>query len=66
MNVALRDVDFNNVTEEASFNKKRGFYPLEPFDTTNKLHESNIINGATKKSVHKNTYAGYKTVPFIK
>jgi hypothetical protein len=66
MNLALRDVDFNQATEEASFNKKRSFYPLEPMDIANKLPESNVINGAAKKSIHKNAYPAYKTVPFIK
>jgi hypothetical protein len=66
MNLALRDIDFNNATEEAKFNKKRSFYPLEPMDTTNKIFESNVINGAAKKTVHKNTHPAYKTVPFIK
>jgi hypothetical protein len=66
MNLALRDVDFNQATEEASFNKKRSFYPLEPMDIANKLPESNVINGAAKKSIHKNAFPAYKTVPFIK
>ena len=66
MNLALRDVDFNNTTEEAKFNKKRGFYPLEAMDITSKLPDSNVINGAAKKTIHKNTYPAYKTVPFRK
>ena len=66
MNLALRDIDFNNTTEEAKFNQKRSFYPLEPMDISNKLHESNVINGAAKKTVYKNTIPVYKTVPFYK
>jgi hypothetical protein len=66
MNLALRDVDFNNTTEEAKFNRKRGFVPLEDPDIYNKLPESNVINGAAKKTVHKNAYNVYKTVPFLK
>jgi hypothetical protein len=27
-NLQMRDIDFNNATEEAKFNKKRSFYPL--------------------------------------
>ena len=66
MNLALRDVDHNQATEEAKFNKKRSFYPLEGMDIKNKLPDSNVINGAAKKSIHKNAYPAYKTVPFYK
>ena len=66
MNVAFRDVDFNNTTEEAKFNQKRSFYPLEDMAIKNKLPESNVINGATKKTIHKNSYPAYRTVPFMK
>lgn len=66
LNLALRDVDFNQTTEEAKFSRKRSFYPLEKMDITNKMHESNVINAAAKKTVHKNTYPVYKTVPFVK
>lgn len=66
LNLALRDVDFNNTTEEAKFNRKRSFYPLSAMDPTDKLHESNVINGATKKTIHAYKYPVYKTVPFIK
>jgi hypothetical protein len=64
--LALRDVDFSNATEEASFNKKRSFYPLEERSIYNKLPDSNVINGAAKKTIHKNSYPVYKTVPFYK
>jgi hypothetical protein len=40
LNLAFRDVDFSQATEEASFNKKRSFYPLEEKDITNPLNES--------------------------
>ena len=66
MNLALRDVDFSNATEEASFNKKRSFYPLEERNIYNKLPDSNVINGAAKKTVYKNAYSVYKTEPFYK
>lgn len=66
MNLALRDIDFNQATEEARFNKKRSFFPLEKMDPTNKLLDSNVINAAAKKTIHKNSYPVYKTVPFIK
>jgi hypothetical protein len=50
-NLAFRDVDFQNSTEEASFNKKRSFYPLEERDIHNPLLESQTINGAAKRSI---------------
>ena len=66
MNIALRDVDFSQATEEAKFNRKRSFYPLTKRDIYNKLPDSNVINGAAKKTIHKNSYPVYKTVPFMK
>ena len=66
MNLALRDVDFNQATEEAKFNRKRSFYPLVKRDIYDKLPDSNVINGAAKKTIHKNSYPVYKTVPFMK
>jgi hypothetical protein len=66
MNLALRDIDFYQATEEAKFNKKRAFFPLEKRDITNRLLDSNVINGAAKKTIHKNIQPAYKTVPFIK
>lgn len=66
MNLALRDVDFSQATEEAKFNRKRSFYPLTKRDIYNKLPDSTVINGAAKKTIHKNSYPVYKTVPFMK
>jgi hypothetical protein len=66
MNLALRDVDFSQATEEAKFNRKRSFYPLVKRDIYNTLPDSNVINGAAKKTIHKNSYPAYKTVPFMK
>lgn len=66
MNLALRDVDYSQATEEAKFNKKRSFYPLEERDIKNNLPDSNVINGAAKKTIHKNSFPVYKTVPFMK
>ena len=39
-NLAFRDVDFSQATEEAKYNRKRSFYPLEEKDITNNLNES--------------------------
>ena len=66
MNLALRDVDYSQATEEAKFNKKRSFYPLDERDVKNNLPDSNVINGAAKKTIHKNSFPVYKTVPFMK
>lgn len=66
MNLALRDVDYSQATEEAKFNKKRSFYPLDERNVKNNLPDSNVINGATKKTIHKNSFPVYKTVPFMK
>ena len=65
-NLALRDVDFRNATEEASFNKKRSFYPLEERDVHNPLLEAQTINGAAKRSIASCQQAGYSTVPYLK
>lgn len=65
-NLAFRDVDFNQATEEAKFNKKRSFYPLEEKDITNNLLESQVINGACRRSISNNQLPSYQTVPYIK
>lgn len=65
-NLAFRDVDFQNSTEEASFNKKRSFYPLEERDVHNPLLESQTINGAAKRSISSCQQPGYTTVPYLK
>jgi Na+-driven multidrug efflux pump len=58
--------EFYNATEEASFNKKRSFYPLSPMNITDKLPESNVINGAAKRTIHAFAQPAYQTVPFYK
>lgn len=65
-NLAFRDVDFNQATEEAKYNRKRSFYPLEEKDITNNLNESQVINGACRKSISKLQTPAYRTVPYIK
>jgi hypothetical protein len=66
LNLALRDIDFSHATEEASLGRKRSFYPFEKMDISNAVPESNVINSAIKKSIHKYNFPAYKTVPFIK
>lgn len=65
-NLAFRDVDFSQATEEAKYNRKRSFYPLEEKDVTNNLNESQIINGAARKSIAKVQTPAYRTTPFMK
>lgn len=65
-NLAFRDVDFSQATEEAKYNRKRSFYPLEEKDITNNLNESQVINGAARKSIAKIQTPAYRTTPFIK
>lgn len=66
MNLSMRDVDFNNATEEAQFNRKRSFYPLSSMDQQNPLQDSNVINTATKVSISQKGYYGYQSVPYNK
>lgn len=65
-NLALRDVDFSNATEEASFNRKRSFYPLSAKDATNPLRDSNVINQAASISIPHKSYYAMPDTPFIK
>lgn len=65
-NLAFRDVDFTQATEEAKYNRKRSFYPLEEKDITNNLNESQVINGAARKSIAKVQTPAYRTTPFTK
>lgn len=65
-NLALRDIDFTKATEEASMNKKRAFYPYEEMNIYDHLLESEMINGAAKKSLSQNQHPAYRTVPYLK
>ena len=65
-NLALRDVDYSNATEQASFNRKRSFYPLSPKDAHCPLRDSNVINQATAISLPHKQYFAMPDVPFIK
>lgn len=66
MNLALRDIDFEHATEEASFNRKRSFYPLEEMNPKIHIPESNCINAAAKKSICDNQQVGFTMVPYVK
>lgn len=65
-NLAMRDIDFSNPTEEAAHNRKRSFYPYSELNIYDNLPESNIINGAAKISLSNNKNPVYIQVPFIK
>lgn len=65
-NLALRDIEFTNATEEASLNKKRSFYPWDEMDPQNHLLESETINGAAKRTISSNGYPAYTTIPYVK
>ena len=65
-NLALRDIDYSNATEQASFNRKRSFYPLQKMDIHNPLRDSNIINQAASISLPHKHYYAMPNVPFIK
>lgn len=66
MNLAFRDVDFSQATEESTFNKKRSFYPLEEMNIKNHMLESNVINIGTKKSISNIQKEAFQQIPFIK
>ena len=65
-NIALRDVDDYNPTEEAAFNEKRSFYPLKPMTPEFPLRDSNVINHAASISVPHKKYYAMPNVPFLK
>lgn len=65
-NLAFRDVDFTQATEEAKFNRKRSFYPLEERIPQNPLFESQVINGACRRSGSTVKLPAYRTTPFVK
>lgn len=65
-NLALRDIDFTQATEEASLNKKRSFYPWSEMNVEDHQLESEIINGAAKRTISSNGQPAFTTVPYIK
>lgn len=66
LNLALRDIEFSNVTEEATHNKKRAFYPLEGMNPDEHIVESEVINSAAKKSISTNRAPCITGIPYIK
>lgn len=65
-NMAMRDIDFSNATEEAAFNRKRSFYPLQNKQINNPLADSNVINGAASVSLPSKQYVELPKTPFFK
>lgn len=65
-NLAMRDVDYSNPTEQSAFNRKRSFFPLQAKDPHCPLRDSNIINHAASISIPHKHYYGMPNVPFIK
>lgn len=65
-NLAFRDIDYSNSTEQASFNRKRSFYPLAAMSKSNPLRDSNVINAATSISIPHKPYFGITDYRFLK
>lgn len=65
-NLAMRDVDFSNATEQASFNRKRSFFPLTAKEIQNPLRDSNVINQASAVSLPDKPYIQLPKVPYFK
>lgn len=66
INLAMRDVDLSNPSEEALHGMKRSFYPLQSMDRGLKLPESKVINKGLSKTTGDKFYFEVPDVPFIK
>jgi hypothetical protein len=66
MNIAMRDIDFKQATEEARFNQKRSFFPLTGMDKSSNIPDSDCINRALKTTVCKRVYKQLPDSPFYK
>lgn len=66
INLAMRDIDFNNPAEEAIHKQKRGFYPLQALNRENHLAESTVINQGISYPLSHRYYFNLPDVPFIK
>lgn len=56
LNIAMRDIDFKQATEEAIFNEKRAFFPYKQKNKFSKLPDSYCINQALKNTVPVQQY----------
>ena len=66
VNLAMRDVDLSNPSEEALHGMKRSFYPLQSIEKDLKLPESKVMNKGISKSNGDKYYFEIPDVPFIK
>ena len=67
-NLCMRSTDGSNITERATMNKSRSFYPLEKFNTSSnyKIPDSYVQNGAYEKSLGEQMYVLQEEVPALK
>ena len=66
LNIAMRDVDFKQASEEALFNEKRGFFPLKEKNRYSKIPDSYCINNALKNTVPTQQYVHIPNKVFFK
>lgn len=66
MNLAMRDIEFSNTTEEAAHNRKRAFYPWDDMDADVHLPESRVINQGIRKSISTDSVDHILGIPYIK
>lgn len=66
VNLAMRDIDLNRPSEEATHNMKRSFFPLQSMEKSINLPESRVINLGISKTTGDKYYFEIGDVPFIK
>ena len=66
VNLSMRDIDLNIPEEEAIFNIKRSFYPLQSMEKSISLPESKVINNGISKTTGDKYYFDIGDVPFIR
>ena len=66
INLAMRDLDFSRPEEETTHRIKRGFYPIQSINESNRLPESDVINSGISKYLGDKYYYDIPEVPFIK
>ena len=67
-NLCMRSTDGSNITERATFNQVRSFYPLRSTGgaVSNKIADSYVQNGAYEKSLGEQIYTLQEEVPALK
>ena len=66
VNLGMRDIDMSRPEEEATFNMKRSFYPLQSMEKSITLPESRVINNGISKTTGDKYYFDIGDVPFIR